>query len=50
MFALLAAIVLFLRAVSVLDDTFDVDWVLVGLACWALHFAVPISFTGRRQD
>ena len=40
MFALIAAIILFLHGVGVLDNGDDANWLIIGLAFWALHFAV----------
>jgi hypothetical protein len=39
MFALVAAIILFLHGVGVVDNSEDANWLLIGLAFWALHFA-----------
>lgn len=38
MFAIVAAVIFFLRAFGVIDSTADVDWVLVAAGFWALHF------------
>lgn len=40
MFALIAAVILFLNGIGVIDNTENVNWLIVGLAFWALHFAV----------
>jgi hypothetical protein len=40
MFALIAAIILFLHGIGAVDNTENVNWLVVGLAIWALHFAV----------
>jgi hypothetical protein len=42
MFALVAAVLLFLLGLGVLENSDDVDWFLVSLGFWALHFAVTI--------
>jgi hypothetical protein len=39
MFALVAAIILFLNGAGVVDNSKDANWLLIGLAFWALHFA-----------
>lgn len=39
MFALVAAVILFLHGLGVVDNTENVNWLIVGLALWALHFA-----------
>jgi hypothetical protein len=38
MFALVAAIIFFLRAFGVIDNTADVDWFTCALGFLALHF------------
>jgi hypothetical protein len=42
-FALAAAIILLLSAVGAIESTADVDYLLLGLALWAAHFAVPLG-------
>jgi hypothetical protein len=39
MFALAAAIVLFLHGVGLLDNGNESNWLVIGLSLWALHFA-----------
>jgi hypothetical protein len=39
MLALVAAVIFLLHGLAVLDNTADVNWLLVGLAFWAAHFA-----------
>lgn len=43
MFAIVAAVLFFLRGVGVIDNTADIDWVLIAAAFWALHFGFPFS-------
>lgn len=40
MFALIAAIILFLHGVGVLDNGESANWLVIGLSVWALHFAL----------
>lgn len=47
MFALVASIILFLRAFGVIDNSADIDWFMVGLGFWALHFAVTVGLPIR---
>lgn len=49
MFALVAAVILLLHGVGVLDNTGDVNWLVIGLSAWALHFAfsLAVAFPGR---
>lgn len=46
MFALVAAVILFLRGAGVLDDSGDAQWVIIGVAFWALHFAFEVGLPG----
>jgi len=39
MLALAAAIIFLLHGLAVLENTADVNWLLIGLALWAAHFA-----------
>lgn len=50
MFALAAAIILFLYALHIRPET--VDFLTLGLALWALHFAFAIALpaVGVRRD
>lgn len=50
MIALAAAIIMFLRAVHVLDDSADVDWVLVSASLFILHFAIEYPLSVFRRD
>jgi hypothetical protein len=50
MFALVAAIILFLRGVGVLDNSDDADWLIIGLSAWALHFALGWAIPYGRRD
>lgn len=51
MIALVAAIIMFLRAVHVLDDSADVEWAFVAASVFFLHFAIeyPLTNIGRRS-
>lgn len=50
MIALIAAIIMALRAFHVLDDGTDVEWILVAVSVFFLHFAFEIGLptTWRR--
>jgi hypothetical protein len=50
MFALVAAVILLLHGVGVLDNSDDANWLIIGLAVWAAHFAftIAIPFPDRR--
>lgn len=52
MFALIAAIILFLHGVGVLDNGENANWLVIGLSVWALHFALswdlPVGGPWRR--
>jgi hypothetical protein len=52
MFALIAAIILFLHGVGVLDNGDDVNWWVVGVAFIALHLAwiIPLPAWGPRRQ
>lgn len=43
MLALVAAIILLLTAVGALDSTADINYLYLGLAFWAAHFAFSSS-------
>ncbi len=49
MFALVAAVLLFLHGVGVLDNGDNVNWLVIGLALWAAHFAVVVP-VGRWRN
>lgn len=49
MFAIVAAVIFFLHAFGVLDNSEDVTWPFVGAAFWALHFGVPFAVPFRRD-
>ena len=40
MFALLASIILFLHGLGILNNGDDANWLVIGLAVWALHFGL----------
>lgn len=40
MFALIASVILFLHGVGVLTNSENANWLVIGLAVWALHFAI----------
>jgi hypothetical protein len=48
MFALIAAVILFLHGVGVLDNGENVNWLIIGLAFWATHFAFGIAIPVER--
>lgn len=54
MFALIAAIIFFLHGFSILDNSAEVNWLVVGLAFWALHFAfgwgLPVTTPWDRRN
>jgi hypothetical protein len=54
MFALVAAVILFFHGVGVLDNGDDSNWLLIGLAFWALHFAfswaLPVASPWERRS
>lgn len=43
MIAIAAGIIFLLRAFGVIDNTQDVDWVLVAAGLWAIHFGFDVS-------
>jgi hypothetical protein len=43
MFALVAAVILLLHGVGVLDNSGDANWLVLGLSVWALHFAFSLA-------
>jgi hypothetical protein len=45
--ALIAAIIMALRAFHVLDDSNDVEWALVSVSLFFLHFAYEIGLPRR---
>lgn len=50
MFALIAAVVLFLHAFGILENSGDVDWWVLGIGFVALHLALawPIGWPPNR--
>lgn len=50
MFALVAAVILLLHGVGVLDNSEDANWMLIGLSAWALHFAVAVPVPFPRNN
>jgi len=50
MIALVAAIIMFLRAVHVLNDSADVEWALVAASFFFLHFAIEYPLGSWRRD
>lgn len=49
MLAIAAAVVFFLRAFGVVDNTSDVDYVLVAAGLWAAHFGFDIPVPVYRR-